>query len=97
MSHEQTAVDGAFEIVLARSGATVHVAAGQTMLDALLDAGANVSFSCMEGLCGTCETAVLSGVPDHRDHFLTDEERAANKSVMVCCSGSRSPTLVLDL
>ena len=84
-------------IVMARSGQRVPVAPGQTMLAALLDAGAGVSFSCSEGVCGTCETAVLAGVPDHRDAFLTDEEKAANKTVMVCCSGSRTPELVLDL
>ncbi len=70
---------------------------GETMLDALLNAGVDVGFACSEGICGTCETKVLEGVPDHRDHFLTDDEKAANRSVMVCCSGSKTPSLVLDL
>ena len=48
-------------------------------------------------MCGTCETKVLEGVPDHRDLILTDAERASNKTMMICCSGAKSPTLVLDL
>ena len=96
-AREDAASDGGYEVVLARSGQRICVAPGQTMLAALLDAGAGVSFSCSEGVCGTCETGVLAGVPDHRDMFLTEAERAANMTVMVCCSGSRTPELVLDL
>ncbi len=96
-AREQAATAGGYEIVMARSGRRVAVAPGRTMLAALLDAGAPVSFSCSEGICGTCETRVIAGVPDHRDMFLTEEERAANTSVMICCSGSRTPELVLDL
>jgi tetrachlorobenzoquinone reductase len=91
------AVQGGFEVRLARSGRTIPVIAGKTILDALLDAGVNVSFACREGVCGTCETRVIEGEPDHRDMILTDEEKAANKQIMVCCSGSNSPVLVLDL
>ncbi len=96
-AREQASTAGGYEVVLARSGRRVAVAPGQTMLAALLEAGAAVSFSCSEGICGTCETVVVSGVPDHRDMVLTDDERAANKMVMICCSGSRTPELVLDL
>ena len=87
----------AFEVQLARSGLTLKVQEGSTILDAVLDAGLDVSFSCSEGICGTCETRVLSGVPDHRDLVLTEVERQSNATVMICCSGSKSPILVLDL
>lgn len=70
---------------------------GTSILDALLAAGITTSYSCMEGLCGTCETRVLDGIPDHRDQFLSKEEQATNKSVMICCSGAKSETLTLDL
>lgn len=70
---------------------------GETMLDALLSAGVDVGFACSEGICGSCLVKVISGTPDHRDHFLTDEEKAANEAVMVCCSGAKSASLVLDL
>jgi vanillate O-demethylase ferredoxin subunit len=67
------------------------------MLQALLAGGANISYSCSEGVCGTCETGVLAGIPDHRDEFLTDDEKATNSTIMPCCSGSKTPRLVLDL
>ncbi|MFE3281102.1 2Fe-2S iron-sulfur cluster-binding protein [Nocardia sp. NPDC059239] len=54
-------------------------------------------FACGEGYCGTCETRVLAGQPDHRDDFLTDEERAEGKTMLICVSRSRSPRPVLDL
>jgi vanillate O-demethylase ferredoxin subunit len=94
---EAPAIQGGFEIVLQRSARRIAVPAGKTILDALLDAGLYVPYACSQGVCGTCKTAVLDGVPDHRDAVFNDDERAANKSIIVCCSGSKSPTLVLDL
>jgi ferredoxin-NADP reductase len=94
---EKPAAEGGFEVKLARSNRTIAVPAGKTVLNALLDAGIAVSFACTEGVCGTCETRVIEGIPDHRDLFLGKEEQAANKTMMICCSGSKSPTLVLDL
>lgn len=88
---------GSFTVVLAKSNARVYVEQGKTILDALLDAGFDAPRSCIEGVCGTCEVRVLEGIPDHRDMVLTDAERAANKTIMICCSGARSQTLVLDL
>ena len=93
----EIATDGGYTLELRKSGRTVTVDAGETMLDALLTAGVNVGFACSEGVCGTCEVKVLAGVPDHRDHFLSDDDKAANRAVMVCCSGSKTPSLVLDL
>jgi ferredoxin-NADP reductase len=89
--------DGAFEVVCKRSGITVPVGAGQSVLRALEDAGLPVSYSCQEGICGTCETAVLDGDIDHRDSVLSDDERAAGDTMFLCVSRSRSPRLVLDL
>ena len=94
---ETPAIEGGFEVRLARSKRTISVEAGKTILDALLDAGVAANYSCAEGVCGTCETRVLEGTPDHRDQFLSKEEQAANDTIMICCSGSRSRTLVLDL
>jgi vanillate O-demethylase ferredoxin subunit len=93
----EIATDGGYVLELARSGKTVAVAEGETMLDALLAAGVDIGFACAEGVCGTCEVKVLDGVPDHRDHFLTEEEKAANRAIMVCCSGSKTANLVLDI
>lgn len=89
--------DGGFEVRLVRSNRTIAVEPGKTILDAVLDAGVSANYSCSEGVCGTCETRVIEGIPDHRDVFLSPEEQAANKTIMICCSGSKSGTLVLDL
>ncbi|MFI0355990.1 PDR/VanB family oxidoreductase [Actinomadura sp. 9N407] len=89
--------DEPFELTLNRSGRSVTVAPGQSVLDAVGTAGVGVLSSCRQGLCGTCETAVLDGEPDHRDSILDDDERAAGDCMFVCVSRSRSERLVLDL
>jgi vanillate O-demethylase ferredoxin subunit len=86
-----------FDIVLARSSTRLHVADGKTVLETLLDAGIDIAYSCMSGVCGSCRVDVLEGIPDHRDMVLTNDERASNGAIMVCCSRSRTPRLVLDL
>jgi vanillate O-demethylase ferredoxin subunit len=96
-AREKPAAEGGFEVKLARSNRTIKVGAGKTILNALLDAGIAVNYACTEGVCGTCETRVIEGIPDHRDLFLGKAEQAANKTMMICCSGSKSDALVLDL
>ena len=94
---EQTG-NGDFIVTLARSGKQVSVASGTTILSALEKSGlADIPFLCRSGVCGTCETAILEGVAEHCDQYLTGEEKAANKTMMVCVSRSRSAKLVLDL
>ncbi len=80
-----------------KSGRTVEVAPDCSVLDALESAGVAVSSSCRDGICGTCETRVLDGTPDHRDSLLSASEQAAGRSMMVCVSRARTPRLVLDL
>ncbi|MFJ2813062.1 MULTISPECIES: PDR/VanB family oxidoreductase [unclassified Streptomyces] len=89
--------NGSFEVELARSGRSVAVAPEVSVLDAVRAAGVEVLFSCTEGTCGTCETDVLDGEPDHRDSVLTDEERASGETMMICVSRCRGGRLVLDL
>jgi ferredoxin-NADP reductase len=91
------ATGGAYTVELARSKRSITVQSGQTLIDALKAAGLKVKVSCEQGICGTCETRVLAGTPDHRDMILSDDEKAANETMMVCCGGSLTPTLVLDL
>lgn len=86
-----------FEIELARTGVTVQVTPERTVLDAVAEAGVDVLSSCRRGVCGTCETEVLAGEPDHRDALLTDHERQAGDCMFICVSRSRSDRLVLDL
>lgn len=87
----------AFEVVAAKSGVTLQVGEDQTIMDALVKAGIKVNKSCEQGVCGTCTCDVLEGLPDHKDKFLTEEERADNDQIVVCCSRSKSPRLVLDI
>jgi vanillate O-demethylase ferredoxin subunit len=91
------ATEGGFRVVLAKAGGEFIVPPGKSILDVLIDAGVDVQYSCMEGVCGTCETSVLAGTPDHRDSVLTEKEREAGKTIMICCSGSKTAELVLDL
>ncbi|MXN20531.1 2Fe-2S iron-sulfur cluster binding domain-containing protein [Pseudooceanicola sp. GBMRC 2024] len=86
-----------FEVECAQSGVTVTVGAEESIVTALARAGIKVEVKCEEGICGTCLTDVLDGTPDHRDHFLTDEEKEENTEVCLCCSRAKSARLVLDL
>ena len=86
-----------YTVELQRSGKSFTITPEKNLLNTLLDAGIDVPFSCSEGICGTCETKVIAGIPDHRDSVLSAKEKASNKSMMVCVSGCKSSTLVLDL
>jgi tetrachlorobenzoquinone reductase len=87
--------EAAFEVVCSAGRFTVEPAT--SILRTLIDAGLDIPFSCEEGICGTCETNVLSGQPDHRDFLLSDEEKATGKTMLLCVSRCRTSELVLDL
>lgn len=89
--------DTAFRVRCEESDVTVRVGRGVSIIEALAAAGIEISSSCGEGTCGTCETEVIEGIPDHRDAVLTKAEREANASMMPCCSRSFSDLLVLDI
>ena len=86
-----------FEVVAEASGVTVQVAEDQSISDALKAAGVKVQVSCEQGTCGTCLCDVVEGTPDHRDVYLTEEEKEDNDQITLCCSRSLSPRLVLDI
>ncbi len=88
---------GAFEVELASSGRVVRVEPAQTIVQALAAAGVDLPTSCEQGVCGTCLTRVLGGTPEHRDSYLTEEERARNDQMLPCCSRALSARLVLEL
>jgi vanillate O-demethylase ferredoxin subunit len=94
---QASADDGEFQVKLASSGDVYSVPADKTVLEVLVQNGVDVPFSCEQGVCGTCLTRVLEGVPDHRDMYLSDEEQEKNDQFMPCCSRSKSKLLVLDL
>jgi ferredoxin len=86
-----------FRVVLARSGTEVLVREGETILQALRNACVDVAYSCEEGVCGACEVKFLEGDPVHRDMVRTAAEHDRLSTVMICCAGSRSKRLTLDL
>lgn len=89
--------DGAFNVRLASSGQSYTIPKDKSVLEVLTAAGVDVPYSCESGICGSCLTRVLEGVPEHRDSFLTDSERAANDQFTPCCWRAQTPLLVLDL
>jgi len=91
------AVDTEFEVELVRTGITITVPADRSIFDTAQDHGVSVLGSCHEGICGTCETVVLSGEVDHRDSILNDEERASNETMMICVSRWKAGHLSIDL
>lgn len=96
-AREAVSTEGGYVVELARSGRSLTVPEGQTLLDCLLSIGVEPPYSCREGICGTCEVRVLEGTPDHRDMVLSPAEQAANDRMLICCSGASSSKLVLDL
>ncbi len=93
----EAATEGGFWVELARSGEEYYIPEGKKVLEVLFDAGVDVMYSCELGICGECVTRVISGIPDHRDAVLSEEEQAANDKVMICCCGSKTERLVLDM
>ncbi|MGH3495792.1 MAG: 2Fe-2S iron-sulfur cluster-binding protein, partial [Sciscionella sp.] len=88
----------AFEVLLQDSRLTVHVPSDRTLLQSLRASGIDVPSDCEEGLCGSCEVAIIEGEIDHRDRVLSASERAANHRMMTCCSrGYCGKKLILAL
>lgn len=96
-ARDEAATEGGYVVELRKSGLEFAIAEGRTILQVLRDAGVDTPYSCESGVCGACETKVVSGDVDHRDNVLTETERKASTTMMICCSGSKSSRLVLDL
>ena len=88
---------GGFWVELARSGEEFFIPEGRKILEVLYEAGIDVDYSCELGICGECVTRGISGVPEHHDSVLSEEEQASNEKVMICCCGCKSERLVLDM
>jgi ferredoxin-NADP reductase len=88
---------GGFWVELARSGEEYFIPPGKKVLEVLFDAGVDVDYSCELGICGACETKIISGEPIHHDAVLSEEEQATNEKVMICCCGCKTERLVLDM
>ena len=88
---------GGFWVELARSGEEYFIPEGRKILEVLYEAGVDVDYSCELGICGECVTRVISGIPEHHDSVLSEEEQASNEKVMICCAGCKTERLVLDM
>ncbi|WP_213453525.1 PDR/VanB family oxidoreductase [Rhizomonospora bruguierae] len=86
-----------FEVICQRSGTSVLVEPDASIVDTLESVDVWIPSACREGICGTCETRVIDGVPDHRDSLLSEEERAGGKVLLPCVSRALSKRLVLDV
>jgi ferredoxin len=91
------ATDTPIEVELRRSGLTFMVPPEKSILQVLIEEGIDPMYDCQRGECSICQVAVLEGIPDHRDHVLSDAERAGNKVMQICVSRAKTPRLVLDL
>ncbi len=94
---QPTTGDVPFQVKLASSGAVYDVPADKSIVQALQEHGVEILVSCEQGVCGTCVTRVLEGECDHRDLYITDEEKARHDQMTPCCSRAKSAMLVLDL
>ncbi|MFC9590444.1 PDR/VanB family oxidoreductase [Streptomyces sp. NPDC056944] len=94
---ERASGEGAFEVELRRTGRTLRVEPGRTLLDTVREVVPGVAYSCEEGWCGTCETKVIAGTPEHHDTVLGEDEKASGTTMMICVGRSRGDRLVLDL
>jgi ferredoxin-NADP reductase len=98
VSPRDSTLDAAFDVILKNSGLRVSVPPDKTILEVLRDDhGIEIVSGCEQGICGTCETRVIDGIPDHRDSVLTTKEQVQNQTMMVCISRSKSNVITLDL
>jgi ferredoxin-NADP reductase len=94
---DESSNSAAFHVDLLRSGVSLEVPTGRSVLEVIDEAGIDILSSCEDGICGTCQVTVLSGIPEHRDSVLSAEERRSNTTMMPCVSRARTPRLALDL
>ncbi|GAA1957894.1 PDR/VanB family oxidoreductase [Microbacterium deminutum] len=89
--------DHAFDVELSLTGATLTILPGESILDRVVEAGVSAPSSCRGGTCGTCETFVVEGEPDHRDAVLNAREREESEVMMICVSRCKGTRLILEL
>jgi ferredoxin len=89
--------EAGFKLILAASGREFWIEEGASILSVLVEADIDVAYSCEEGICGACETKVISGTPLHKDTVYTEQTHIQKSTMMICVSGCTSKELVLDL
>ncbi|HEX5806990.1 MAG TPA: fatty acid desaturase [Macromonas sp.] len=87
----------AFDVELARTKRVINVKPDQSILDALSVAGVNVPYACMQGTCGTCVVGVVTGKVEHRDAFLSEDEKTSGSAMCLCVSRASGDKLTIDV
>ncbi len=93
---QMAALEGGYVVQLHRTGQEFAVPEGKTILQVLRESGVGAPYSCEEGICGACQVDVISGIPDHRDSVLSVNDQRSGKTMLICCSGSKTDRLVID-
>lgn len=86
-----------FTVSLARSGLTLQVPSGKSLLEVLRENNVDLPSSCEQGACGTCRVAVTDGIPLHQDVYLNQAEQQRGDCMMTCVSRAKSDSLTLDI
>lgn len=94
---ETNDADTSFEVEISSTGQIFTIPPGQSIIDVLEAGGMDLIYDCQRGDCGICQTEVVSGIPDHRDVVLTQDEQSSGEVIQICVSRAKSPRLVLDL
>jgi len=97
LSESAEAGDSSFEVQIASTGLVVQVAADESIIEALARHDVFIETSCEQGICGSCLTSILEGVPEHRDLYLSEQEKKANNQFLPCCARAKTKRLILDL
>ncbi|GII22789.1 2Fe-2S iron-sulfur cluster-binding protein [Planosporangium mesophilum] len=83
--------------VLADGQATdLLVTSTDWILDAVLDAGVDVPYSCGGGMCGVCRALVREGDVDLRANYFLSASDVARGYVLACRTRSVSSAIVID-
>ena len=69
---------------------------GKSILDAAMDAGADVPFSCKGAVCCTCKAKVMQGKAIMDKNFSLSDEEVAQGYILTCQSHPTSENIVVD-
>ncbi len=92
---DETAFD--VEMILDGESHTVHVPAKKSILDAALDQGLDMPFSCQSGFCTACRGKLLEGKVDmNEDEGLSEEEKEEGY-ILNCVSHPAGPGVKIEV
>lgn len=87
-----------FKVKIPRFNLELEVKENESLLEVLNNAGAPVMFDCNKGECGLCTVDIIScsGEVDHRDFFLSDDQKSENTKLCSCTSRVVNGDIVID-